>query len=100
MNTYKVVLLGQFNSGKSSITHRYIYDTFDRSVATTIGASYFSKKIETNFGKITVQLWDVSGSKSYDMLMPMYFKNAHIILIIYDITSRQSFNQVNHYLEK
>jgi small GTP-binding protein len=32
--------------------------------------------------------------------MPMYFKNAHIILIVYDMTSRQSFNQVNHYLEK
>lgn len=100
MNTYKIVLLGQFNSGKSSITHQYIYNQFDQSIATTIGASFFSKKLKTSKGEIILQIWDCGSHHSYDTLMPMYFKNAHLILIIYDVTSRHSFTQVNHYLEK
>src|SRR5260221_5651469 len=100
MNTYKVILLGYVNAGKSSITNRYIYGTFEKSMTATIGASYYSKQLETNFGKILLNLWDCGGNRCCDSLMPMYFKNAHIILIVYDITSRQSFNQVNHYLKK
>ena len=101
MNTYKIVLIGQCNSGKTSIVNRYIYNTFDHSSPTTIGASYYSKTLNLNSSPIRINIWDTAGGQSrYDTLLPMYFKSTHVILIVYDITSRQSYFQVSQYLNK
>ena len=101
MNNYKIVLIGQCNTGKSSIINRYIYDTFDKSISTTIGAAYYKKILNTKPISTALCIWDTSGQQSrYDVLLPMYFKSTHVILIVYDITSKKSFIQVPYYLNK
>lgn len=101
MDTYKVILIGKYNCGKSSIINRYIHNKFDRHMAATIGGAYYSQIVNIKSKLARINIWDLAGSQShYDMLLPMMFKSTHIILIVYDITSKESFMEIPHYLKK
>ncbi len=93
MNQYKVILLGKSYVGKSSITNRYIYDTFNKNITATIGACYFTKMIQTKFGPAKLNLWDTGDCNKYNSLLPMYYRGTNIALIVYDVTSISSYNQ-------
>lgn len=98
-NIVKITIIGQIWCGKTSIISRYIYNNFSDGTQSTIGASYFSKKIETEKGIITLQLWDCSGQSRYESLMPMYLRNSKICLVVYSITDRNSFKKCQQYFD-
>lgn len=83
--------MGKTYVGKSSVIGRYIYDRFTPYTTATIGASYFTKVIEMNDIKIKLNLWDTSGLERYNSLLPMYYRDAHIAIIVYDVTKLQTF---------
>ncbi len=92
---YKVVLLGSAFTGKSSMTHRLVYNKFSHQTEATVGASFFKKVINIDGTDIALNLWDSSGSMKFSSLLPMYVKGAHVILFVYDITKLESFNRIN-----
>lgn len=100
--TVKVVLIGESGVGKTSIISRFINDTFDHNVVTSLGASYISKTLtfpEQN-KSIKFDIWDTAGQEKYRSLAKVFYKDAMIIVFVYDITSISSFNEIKNFWYK
>jgi Ras-related protein Rab-6A len=96
---YKVVFLGDQSVGKTSIIHRFIYDAFDENYQATIGIDFMSHKMYIEDKIIILNLWDTAGQERFKSLIPSYIKDASVALVIYDITSRQSFQSVSKWID-
>jgi len=97
--TCKVVLLGESGVGKTSIIHRYINNTFNPAISTTGGANFVSKRIkftEEN-QEIKFEIWDTAGQEKFRSLAKVFYKNASICVLVYDITRRQSFEELEKF---
>ena len=81
----KLVMIGKENVGKTCIVSRFSKDFFNDINGPTIGSSYVRKNMEINNRKIILNIWDTAGQERYEGLMPMYYRDADIILLTYDI---------------
>ncbi|MHA1727309.1 MAG: Rab family GTPase [Promethearchaeota archaeon] len=96
--TFKLVLIGDASTGKTSLTHRYLSGIFVDSPRLTIGVDFFSKKVRLGDGKrVKLQIWDFGGEERYRFLLPTYSKGANGALILYDITSEKSLYHIPDY---
>ena len=95
----KVVLLGESGVGKTCIISRYVNNTYDEKSETTNGASYASKVIEFDEYKKSLRfdIWDTAGQEKYRSLTKCFYKDAAIAILVYDITRRDSFEEVKKY---
>lgn len=96
---YKVVLLGDPSVGKTCFLIRYVNNTFTQNHMTTIGVDVKSKKIQSSIGEVTLQIWDTAGQEKFRSLSPSYLRNADGILLLYDISNRESFDHMVNWLE-
>lgn len=94
MSKYKLVFLGNQAVGKTSIITRFMYDTFDNNYLATIGIDFLSKSIHVNDRTLRLQLWDTAGQERFRSLIPSYIRDCAVALIVYDITNRKSFENV------
>ena len=94
----KVVLVGEPGVGKTSIISRYIYNQFSESVVSSTGASYAKKVLEIdNENKIKFQIWDTAGQERFRSLAKIFYQNASAVIIVYDITVRETFEKIKEY---
>ena len=95
----KVVLLGETTVGKTSIISRFINDSFDPNCITSLGASFISKTIYVPEHKKTVKfdIWDTAGQEKYRSLNTLFYKDAVIVVLVYDQTQRKTFEEVKNY---
>ena len=95
----KVVLIGDSGVGKTCIISRYVSNTFDSNSASTNGASFTNKKISyDNLGKqIILDIWDTAGQEKYKSLTKFFYKDAQVCILVYDITLKQSFDNVRDF---
>eukprot|EP00347_Sterkiella_histriomuscorum_P016491 403352976 len=96
---YKVVFLGDQSVGKTSIIHRFIYDSFDENYQATIGIDFMSHKMYVEDKIIILNLWDTAGQERFKSLIPSYIKDSAVAIVVFDITSRQSFQSVDKWIE-
>ena len=96
---YKVVFLGDQSVGKTSIIHRFIYDSFDENYQATIGIDFMSHKMYVEDKIIILNLWDTAGQERFKSLIPSYIKDSAVAIVIYDITNKQSFLSVDKWIE-
>ena len=99
INNYKIVVLGDINVGKTSILSRFRYGTFEASYMPTLGIDFFTKNLFYEDKTIRLILWDTAGQERFRSLIPTYLKNADCIIIVYDITNKESFYSLNHWLK-
>ena len=92
----KVVLIGNAGVGKTCISQRYISNSYTSQEGSTVGASYFQKKLEINGKAIKLDIWDTAGQEKYRAMGRMFYKDAYIVLLIYDITDKQSFKDLKN----
>ena len=96
----KVVLLGESGVGKTCIIDRFINDNFDDNQKTT-GISTFTAKTMTfdEFqGKsVKFEIWDTAGQEKYRSLNKIFYKDAGVAILVYDITNSQSFEEIRQY---
>ncbi len=98
MESLKIVLLGSICVGKTSIIDQYIRNGFYELFEKTIVAEKSIKEIVLNDGKkIDLEIWDTPGSKIYISASKHCLKNAKIVLLIYDITDKRSFEELNYF---
>jgi small GTP-binding protein len=95
--TYKVVVIGDAQSGKSSLLYRFVHRNFNTQSSSTVCASFYSKIIPSGH---RVNMWDTAGQERYRSLLPMYLKNIDLIIYVYDTTSRKSFDHLQKYWVK
>lgn len=107
MANYKVVMLGESGVGKTCIVNKYIKGTFTAGLnEPTIGSNYCSK-VETVQPqgvvqpiKLKLQIWDTAGSEQFRSLTPIYYKGASAVCLVYDSTSRESFDNLSYWVEE
>ena len=97
---YKLVLLGESGVGKTCIVSRLIHKEFKIFIEPTIGASFMTHSVERGDNVIEFDIWDTAGQERYKALAPLYYKNASVALIVYDITSKDSFVQAKHWYNR
>ena len=90
----KVVTIGNSSVGKTSIIKRLINNSFDTSANSTIGCAFNTLVKEDNNNIYRFQIWDTAGQERFRSLVPMYINNSNIVLLIYDITSPESFEEI------
>ena len=97
-NHIKVVFLGESDVGKSSLINRYINGEI-KDFYPTSAASYFQKIINYNGKDYYFDIWDTSGYEKYRSLTKFFIVDANIIVLVYDITKRRSFLELDFWLD-
>ena len=89
----KVVLIGESGVGKTSIISRYISDTFSSVLSATPGANFTTKTVFMNEANpsIKFEIWDTAGQEKFRSIAKVFYKNANVCILVYDITRRDSF---------
>ncbi|KAM0675918.1 hypothetical protein GVAV_000696 [Gurleya vavrai] len=98
--SYKLVVLGFYSVGKSSLVMNYVKGEFNPNEESTIGAAFLTKTIYSKGQNIKYEIWDTAGQERYNSLIPMYYRGAQVALIVYDITKRQSFVTAKKWVEE
>ena len=96
----KAVLLGESGVGKTCIIARFINNTFENNIMSTTGASYAGKTlaIEEFGGKsIKFEIWYTAGQEKYRALTKIFYKDAQVAILVYDITRKESFEELKNY---
>ncbi|XP_064471569.1 uncharacterized protein LOC135385894 [Ornithodoros turicata] len=96
----KVVVLGSQGVGKSSIVTRYSERKFSSYMSPTLGASFHSLKISVGDMSIKLQIWDTAGQERFRAMAPIYYRNANAAIVVYDITSAESFAAVKLWVQE
>ena len=97
-NSIKVVLLGEVGVGKTSIIKQFAYQQFDNESITTTYASFATKKMEfKDYGAITFDIWDTAGQEKYRSITSIFYNDAKVIILVYDITNNKSFDEIQNY---
>jgi Ras-related protein Rab-1A len=98
---YKVLLLGDSSVGKTCFLLRYADDTFNDNHITTIGLDYRLKMINLENDKIIkLQVWDTAGQDRFRAITKNYYKGAHGIILIYDVTNQSTFSNIKNWLSQ
>ena len=95
---FKILLLGDSGVGKSCIIIRYIENNFSNNLMNSIGVDFKLKNIEIDSKKIKLQIWDTAGQERFKTITTSYYKGAHAILVVFDITDRDSFDHVRNWM--
>ena len=101
LNNHETIVLkivGKANSGKSSIFIRFTEGIFSTEPIPTIGSDFKTKKISINGRKINYQIWDLHGGEFFRKLVKSYYHGSDAFLIVFDITSRESFDDVKFWI--
>ena len=97
--TCKVVLIGESGVGKTSIISRYMTDTFSATLGSTPGANFTTKTVflKNENQSIKFEIWDTAGQEKFRSLAKVFYKNAAICILVYEITRRASFDELKKF---
>lgn len=103
-NTYqyifKVILIGNAGTGKTSLIHRFVNKVFADKYICTIGVDFFMKTFEIDKTIIKLQIWDTAGMEKYKTIAASYFRGSHAAFVVFDLTDRSSFDGVQKWLDE
>ena len=94
MNKLKTILVGDSQVGKTSIITQYIRQSFDEEYLPTIAGDKSMKDLIIENQPLTLEIWDTAGQEIYRNVNKIFMKNAKIALLVYDITSKESFDSL------
>ncbi len=94
---FKLLLIGDSGVGKSCILLRFADDTYTESFISTIGVDFKIRTIEVEGKVIKLQIWDTAGQERFRTITSSYYRGAHGIIMVYDITETESFKNVSNW---
>ena len=99
-NLYKILLLGDCSSGKTSLIYRLIHNNFLEYYVSTIGIEFNIKSFMINDKKVKLQIWDSCGQERFNALTRSYYRNTDAFIICYDISSYKSFENAKFWIKE
>ena len=95
----KIVLIGESSVGKTSIITQFIENTFQDKLQSTVMSTFSSKIIrcEDLNKSLKLDIWDTAGQERYRSVTKMFYKDADVALLVYDITNKKSFEELKNY---
>merc|ERR1711968_358658 len=97
---FKLLLIGDSGVGKSCLLLRFADDTYAESYISTIGVDFKIRTIQLESKTIKLQIWDTAGQERFRTITSSYYRGAHGIIVVYDITDSDSFANVKQWLEE
>ena len=95
----KLLLIGNAYVGKTLIVQKFIDNSFSKSTVSTIGVDLQSKIIDINGKKVKYLIWDTAGEDRMKTMTYSYYRGCHVILVVFDVTERKSFQNVTTWVE-
>lgn len=97
---FKILIIGNSSVGKSNILLRYTDNVFNDSFLPTIGVDFKIKNMTVNNQRVKLNIWDTAGQERFKTITSTYYKGSHGIVLVYDITDRESFNNINNWINE
>lgn len=97
---FKVLIIGNSCVGKSNILLRFSDNLFHESFLPTIGVDFKIRNVECKNKTIKLHIWDTAGQERFKTITATYYKGAHGIILVYDITDRISFQEIENWLSE
>lgn len=95
-----MLLIGNSGVGKSSLLVRFADDVFTENFMPTIGVDFKIKTIDVDGKQIKLQIWDTAGQERFKTITSSYYKGAHGIMVMYDVTDRESFFNIQTWMSE
>ena len=96
---FKYIIIGDSAVGKSNILLRYIHDKFNEEFQSTIGVEFGAKNLKIEDKIYRIQIWDTAGQETFRSITRAYYKNSVCACVVYDITNKNSFNNIKSWIE-
>ena len=96
---FKYIIIGDAAVGKSNLLLRYAHGQFKPEYQLTIGVEFGAKNVQIRNKTYRIQIWDTAGQENFRSITRAYYKNSVCALVVYDISSRDSFNNVSTWIE-
>jgi len=97
---FKLLLIGDSGVGKSCLLLRFADDTYTESYISTIGVDFKIRTIQLEGKVIKLQIWDTAGQERFRTITSSYYRGAHGIIVVYDVTDQVSFNNVKQWMQE
>lgn len=96
---FKIILIGDSGTGKTSLINRYIYNNFHEKYLCTIGVDFMMKRVVLDDNTvIKLQIWDTAGMEKYKQITSTYYRGAQGAIVVFDLSSQTSFNSVSKWV--
>ena len=99
-NSIKIVFLGDSGVGKTTIVSKFVAGTLPEMSQPTVGAAFSTKDYTLNGKEYRLLIWDTAGQELYRGLAPMYYRNALIAIIAFDLSSEKTFQSVSYWINE
>ena len=99
LSKQKLILIGDVAVGKTSIINSLLGQKFSDEYEPSIGVDFFSKTISYKGKPIKLQIWDSAGQEKFKSLIPNYIRGASLVILVYDISNKKSFDNLNSWIE-
>ena len=96
----KIIIVGDSGVGKTNLITRFASDKFDKNSEATIGVEFIYKTIKINNEIFKIEIWDTAGQERYKSITSAYYKGARGAIVVYDITSEDSFKNIDVWIEE
>ena len=96
---FKYIIIGDASVGKSNLLMKFAHNKFTDEYQTTIGVEFGAKNIHINEQIYRIQIWDTAGQENFRSITRAYFKNCVCAMVVYDITCRKSFENIQNWLQ-
>ena len=97
---FKLLLIGDSGVGKSCLLLRFADQTYTPNYISTIGVDFKIRTIKINGKTVKLQIWDTAGQERFRTITASYYRGAHGIIVVYDVTDIDSFNNVKQWLHE
>ena len=98
--TYKLVIVGNSGVGKSCILLQFSDGIFREEELATIGVDFKIKTVELDGMILKLQIWDTAGQERFSTITSSYYRGAHGIIVVYDVTNKESFEKVSTWMQQ
>lgn len=97
---FKLLLIGDSGVGKSCLLLRFADDTYTESYISTIGVDFKIRTIELEGKTVKLQIWDTAGQERFRTITSSYYRGAHGIIVVYDVTDGDTYSNVKQWLQE